>query len=106
MAKDAVVTLPNRDEMLKRLVSVSDESHFQERFYPILLRSANRELVAGGVVMMFTLAIHDYTKGMPPMMANLVYMYVPRFIDALVDDKQVASDAKKFLQEAIDATSK
>lgn len=106
MAKDAVVRMPNREEMLRRLVSVSDESHFQERFYPILLRSADRELVAQGIVMMFALAIHDYTQGMPPMMAGLVYMYVPQFIDALVDDKQIASDAKKFLQEAVDATSK
>lgn len=106
MPKNKVVTLPKRDEMLRRLVSVSDESHFQERFYPILLQSAERELVAQGVVMMFSLAIYDYTKGMPPMMSGLVYMYVPKFIDVLVDDKEVASEAKKFLQEAIDATRK
>ena len=62
------VTLPDRDEMLKRLLKVSNDSHAQERFYPILLQSAGRVLVAQGVVMMLALAIHDYTEGMPPMM--------------------------------------
>lgn len=103
MPKDKVVKLPNREEMLKRLLKVSDESHFQERFYPILLQSAERELVAQGVVMMLTLAIHDYVQGMPPMMAGIVHMYVPQFIDALVDDKQVAEEAKAFHKEATNA---
>jgi len=103
---EKTIVLPDRKEMLKRLVAVSDESHFQERFYPILAQSAGRELVASGVVMMLTLAIHDYTKGMPPMMAGLVHMYVPQFIDALVDDKEVAEQAKVFHKEAMDAVRK
>ncbi|OGJ01311.1 hypothetical protein A3I95_02330 [Candidatus Nomurabacteria bacterium RIFCSPLOWO2_02_FULL_44_12] len=86
--------------MLKRLLSVSNEPHFQERFYPILLESAGGELRAPGVVVMFALAIHDYTEGMPPMIEQSVYMMVPRFVDALIDDKEVAKQAKDFLASA------
>lgn len=53
------ITLPDHEEMLRRLVAVDDNDHLQERFYPILLQSAGRQLVGQGVVMMFTLAISD-----------------------------------------------
>ena len=98
---EKTIVLPTREDMLRRLIAVRDNSHYQERFYPILLKAAGQRRVAQGVVMMFTLAIHDYTQGLPPMMANLVYMDVPEFIDALVDDKEVAEEAKTFLEQAL-----
>ena len=101
---EKVITLPNRDEMLERLVKVSDNSHLQERFYPILLKQAGQERVAQGIVMMLALAIHDYVEGMPPVMANLMYMQAPDFIDALVSDPETAKEAKGFLKEALSAT--
>ncbi|MEX2145048.1 MAG: hypothetical protein WD712_01590 [Candidatus Spechtbacterales bacterium] len=101
---EKVITLPNRDEILARLVKVSDNSHLQERFYPILLKQAGQELVAQGIVMMLVLAIHDYVEGMPPVMANLMYMEAPGFIDALVSDPETAEEAKSFLKEALSAT--
>jgi hypothetical protein len=73
----------------------------QEKFYPLLLKSAGQELVAPGIIMMFALAIHDYTKDMPPIMANLLYQQIPQFIDALVKDSEIANDAKDFLKESI-----
>lgn len=96
-----VITLPNREDMLQRLLEVNDDSHAQERFYPILLQSAGQERVAQGIVMMLALAIHDYTEGLPPMMVNLMYMQAPQFIDVLVDDTEVAEQAKAFLQKAL-----
>jgi hypothetical protein len=54
--------------------------------------------------MMLALAIHDCTEGLPPMIASLLYVQVPDFIDALVDDKEVAREAKTFLQEALART--
>lgn len=100
---EKTVTLPEKEEMLRRLVEVNDEPHFKERFYPILLKSAGQERVAEGIVMMLSLAIHDYVVGMPPIMANLMYMQAPRFIDALVSDPEVAEQAKSFLSEALAA---
>ena len=101
---EKVITLPNRDEMLERLVKVSDNSHLQERFYPILLKQAGQERVALGIVMMLALATHDYVKGMPAVMANLMYMQAPGFIDALVSDPETAKEAKGFLKEVLSAT--
>src|SRR3989344_5470785 len=101
---EKIITLPNREEMLQRLLKVNDDSHAQEKFYPILLAEAGRELVAQGVVMMLALAIHDYTEGLPPVMVSLMYMHAPRFIDALVDDVETAKEAKDFLQAALSST--
>jgi len=101
---EKVITLPNRDEMLERLLKVDDNSHTQEGFYPILLKQAGQERVAQGIVMMLALAIHNYVEGMPPFMANLMYMLAPDFIDALVSDAETAKEAKNFLREALSAT--
>lgn len=101
---EKVIILPNRDEMLARLLKVNDGSHLQERFYPTLLEQAGQERVAQGVVMMLVFAIHDYVEGLPPAMAGLMYKQAPDFIDALVNDPEIAKEAKDSLQEALSAT--
>lgn len=105
--QDKVVTLPGAQEIIERLKKVSDDPYMAEKFYPMIAEEARRELVAQGIVMMLTLKIYDFVaSGYPEVMANLLHMYVPRYIDALVDDKEVAEAAKRFHQEAIDATRK
>ena len=37
---DKVITLPDAESMLQRLNKVDDNSHLQERFYPLLLKNA------------------------------------------------------------------
>ena len=101
IASEKVITLPNREEMLARLIKVSDNSHLQDRFYPILLEAAGQERVPQGIVMMLAFAIHDYTEGMLPMMTNVMYMQAPGFIDALVSDPEAAKEAKNHLQKAL-----
>ncbi len=95
------VVLPDREEMSRRLASLHDLDHVVERFHPILLQSAGRELNGMGVVMMLTLAIHDYTEGMPTMMSNIMFRSCPKYIDVLVDDKTVKADAKEFLETVL-----
>ena len=87
------IVLPEREDMLRRLKSVLDEPHAVERFYPLILKDAGRELVGMGVVMMLQLAIADYTAGMPPIMMAVVQMNVDDYITALVDDEEVRGDA-------------
>lgn len=101
---EKVITLPGAEEMLARLIKVSDIGHAQEQFYPLLLEHAGTEKVAEGVTMMLVLAICDYTAGLPPMMAAVMFTMAPRFIDALVDDKEVAEQAKAMLQQALAGT--
>ena len=40
------------------------------------------------------------------LMEGILHMYVPQLIDALVDDKEVAEEAKSFHKEAMDASRK
>jgi len=103
-----VITLPNANEMMKRLRSVCDDGGMDERFYKAhLLPNAGRELVAEGIVLMLTLSIYDFiSSGYPRIMESILHGYVPMWIDALVDDKEVAGAAKAFHQEAIDGTKK
>lgn len=103
------VTLPDTQEIMERLkrVEMGANDYMAERFYPLIAQEAGRELIAQGVVMMLTLKIHDFvSSGYPPVMAGILQMYVPQLIDALVDDKDVAEEAKRFHQEAMDATRK
>lgn len=61
--------------------------------------------MAQGVVMMFSLKIHDFVKsGYPESMTGILHMWVPAWIDALIDDKEVAEEAKQFHQEAVEAS--
>ncbi len=102
--EEGVTVLPAADKMLQSLIAVDDQPHFQERFYPILLKDAGREVGAKGIVMMLSLAIYDYTKGMPQIVAALMQCMIPRFIDALVTDPKVAEAAKAFHAEVMQAT--
>lgn len=100
--RENVITLPDNETMLRRLRAVNDEQHLRQKFYPLLLKDAGRELVPQGVVMMFVLAISDYIKGMPPMMETLMLMRADEYIDALiVDNEDAATEAKEFLKVAL-----
>ena len=94
-----VITLPNAQGIMERLqkVDMGANEYMAERFYPMVSQEAGHELIAQGVVMMLTLKIHNFmTQGYPPAMEVIMQMYVPQFIDALVDDKEVAEAAKVF----------
>ena len=96
---EKVITLPNREEMLKRLLRVSEDQHLQERFYPILLELAEKQYITEDVVMRLMTTIQNFVKSMPPIAMRMMYMRAPQFIDALVNDLDAASQAKTFLQK-------
>lgn len=93
------ITLPEHDDMLRRLLAVEDDPHAQEQFYPLLLKSAGREQTGAGVVMMLTIAIQDYTEGMPPVVRRVVQMRIREYVVALVDDPEVQADALALLEK-------
>lgn len=94
-----VVVLPDREEIMKRLRAVYDDDYMAERFYSSIAEEAGHELVAEGVVMMLTLKVYDFAEGYPAPMGAVLSLYAPQFIDALVDDKEVAKAAKDFLKQ-------
>lgn len=102
------VTLPkDPQEIVQRLKTRNDENTLVEKLYPIIANSAGRELVAPGIVIMFMLAIHDFMQnGYPPVIERVLILNIPSWIDALIDDKEVAETAKQWLNEAVDSTKK
>ena len=102
---DKVVTLPDGQEIMERLkkVYMGDGDYMAENFFPMIAKEGGHELVAAGVVIMLTLKIYDFIKdgGYSPMMKGILHMYVPQLIDALIDDKEVATEAKTFHKEAL-----
>jgi len=94
-----VTRLPDADDMLRRLISVDDNPHKREKFYPIILKNAGRELAGMGVVNMFVFAIHDYTQGMPPFMAVMLFDQIDDYVQALVDDEQAKAEALEMVAQ-------
>lgn len=92
--------LPQKDEMLQRLLAVDSSNHLQQSFYPILLKEAGQSKVAAGVVLLLQLAIYDYSENLPPIMGVLMEMKMNDFIDALVRDEDFAKETKAFFLES------
>ncbi len=106
---DKAVVLPSAQEIMQRLakVDMGANAYMAERFYPSIAKEGGRQLVASGIVLMLSLKVHDFVaSGYPPMMEGIMQMYVPKFIDVLVDDMEVAEEARRFHQEAMDAVGK
>lgn len=105
-----VITLPSAEEIMKRLKGSGGraDEYMVEYLYPRIAKEGGRELVANGVVLMLTFKIYDFMQagGYPPMLGNLLHMRVLAWIDALIDDKDVAEEAKRVHKEAMDATRK
>ncbi len=93
------ITLPARDEMLKRLVSVFNDDQVCQHLYPKLLMRAEQKLLVDGIVHMLSSAIKEYVSDKPEFFLPYMYRFVPRFIDALVDEPEVAQTAKSVFSE-------
>lgn len=81
-------TLPERDEMLRRLMNVSPDSYWAVRFYPLLTKYAGQRLSSEDIVMMFTLAAAEYAEGISPAAMYQLYMLIPEFVRRIVDDDE------------------
>lgn len=101
MSDATLITLPDRETMLERLRAVDDNSHLQERFYPLLTKAAGEKMQPMGVVMLLVLAVNDYVEGMPPMIASLLLKRAEQFIDALIEDEVMAAKAKEIISQML-----
>jgi len=93
------IELPDFDEMRRRLETVVHDDHGRQKFVPRLLESAGRQIAGPGVVMMIQLAIHDYVKGMPPIMDAVMQGQVKDLVIALVDDDEAKQDALDMIEQ-------
>jgi hypothetical protein len=91
--------LLDADRMLERLIAVDGNAHAQERFYPLLTKSAGRKLNGMGVVNVIQLALYDYCQDLPAICGVLMQIQVPDLIVAIIDDDEVVNDAKQFFAD-------
>ena len=93
--------LPPKEEMLKRLIKVKDDPYARENFYPILTGHANEQQGGIGIVLMlqYAICLAYYGKHPQPLLGAEVNKLMPEFIDALCDDKGIATQAKGFFEK-------
>jgi hypothetical protein len=94
---EKLVTLPERDEMLARLKKINQSPSALEHFYPRLLANAGAELTGAGIAVMLKQALAGYILGGSWVLVYILCAQAPQFIDALVNDLEVARDAKNLL---------
>lgn len=100
MAERKTIVLPGSNEMQRRLISVDDGPHTVEKFYPLLTKHAGQKKTGMGIVLMFVLAVNDYTAGMPALLTQVLYMRLPEFVKAIVDDDDVRNEAMAGMRKA------
>lgn len=89
----ALITLPERDDMLRRLTAVDNTDHMIAGLYPLILKGAGQPKTALGVILLIQLAIFDYCAGLPPVMGLALGMRLSEYVAALIDDEDVRGDA-------------
>ncbi|HSX14875.1 MAG TPA: hypothetical protein VLE72_03120 [Candidatus Saccharimonadales bacterium] len=91
---DQKVTLPDRDEMLERLLSVSDDSARVERLYPVVLGWAGREFNGQEIAFALGLACSGFLNpfGITPM-RRVKKLGVKKYLRVLIDDQKVLKEA-------------
>jgi len=99
------VTLPQRDEMMQRLITVSNHPTRVEKFYPrILDHAANSELTALAVVNSLQLATAEFLELIELRFRGAVDWVLQgkldQYLTALIDDESVLAEALTIMQEA------
>lgn len=92
------VTLPHHGEMLARLKSVYRQNGKEDEFYVHILADAGKELDPEGVAFGLCLALDAYRQSVPTALA-VVGIYLPEFIDALIDDSEARQAAHNRLKQ-------
>lgn len=81
--EEELITLPDQEEMLARLVAIDDLPHLVKKFYPLLLEQAGQQKYRSGVELMVRLAIDNYTQDLAPAVATAIELMEPDIIEAL-----------------------
>ena len=98
---DTLITLPEDPaEIIKRLSSVSDERNLVEKLYPLIAAKAGQQFAPRGLLLMMVLTVEDVGNQYPPGFKSIMQLFIPRWIDVLVDNKDVAGTVKALLKDA------
>jgi len=92
MTELRTIVLPEIEEMQRRLISVDNTEYMSSKFYPLLTEYAGREMEILGVVHVLVLAVTIHSEGKPPMFSKVLFMRLPEFVKALIDDEEMRSE--------------
>lgn len=84
---DNLITLPDADEMMRRLRTVMNENHAVANLYPRITKYAGEQRTPIGVNLMVTLAVYDYSDGLPKTVAAGLEVMIPDFVQALTSER-------------------
>ena len=99
--KSPVVTLPNRDKMMRRLMRVNSDPYLHRNLYPLLLKDAGKEYSGPAIVTILLYALSDFAQGGRLMaIPRILRMNPDDYIKALVEDPQVRREALASLRSA------
>lgn len=98
--------LPDQEKMLEKLKKVSKDQLFQERFYPLLIKHAGKVKNDSDAYAMFHKAINEASRHKASLFFVRLYQDMPKFVDAIVNDKKVAERTKAILRENLTLCTK
>lgn len=98
------VTLPSQEEIMRRLSQAGISSIpdvMQDGLYPLIAQEGGKELLVEGLVYMLAQQINIFVSknGSISFTQSILYSFIPNFIDALVDDIELAESAKRYYHE-------
>ncbi|MFZ2500804.1 MAG: hypothetical protein WAW90_02330 [Minisyncoccia bacterium] len=96
-----VFKLPPRLVMLVNLLLVDSDENIVKYFYPKLLAMAGEQMTAEAVILLLDLAIAVYARSSETSatMEAALHKKMPEFIDALVDNPELAEEVKGLFKE-------
>jgi len=98
---EVIVTLPNKVEMMKRLITVSDNSDFQKRLYPLFLDGAGRKVHQETVIYAITCSIKEYSDGNSSIEKS-TFELMSKFIEAIVADESISAQIVKYWKDFLE----
>ncbi len=98
MATFRTITLPDQEELMRRLTAVNDDVDLVRGFYPIAARrGAGRKLTGEGVVVNFSQSIASYTQNR--IVGGRIRLLLKQYMEAIIDDAQARAAAITMIDE-------
>lgn len=102
------VALPDPDEMMRRLCTVSEEQAYKDHFYPRLLCHAGAAKGVKAFAQMIADCMSEYLKQhrLDGDARAVFYGDAPDIVDAIVDDPDFAALVKERLERVLSTAAK
>ena len=103
--RSITITLPNKEEMGKRLLSVHDDDHIRGLYSRLLERAGKTINVPYGIVMMVANNMEEHARdeGYSPPVKNALFGFTVPILKALIDNNEAQKMAIEYYEQALEA---